>query len=80
MLTNKLDDISYDIIFPFYKDHKYLKRAIISVNNQSLIPKNLVFIDDGNKDPNLKNLVTSFLSKKINLIFIMEIFMVLIRV
>ncbi len=43
MLINKLDDLSYDIIFPFYKDYKYLNKAIISVNNQSLIPKNLVF-------------------------------------
>ena len=41
------------ILFSFYKDYKYLKKAIISVNNQSLIPKNLVFIDDGNRS-NLK--------------------------
>ena len=72
MLINKLDDLSYDIIFPFYKDYKYLKKAIISVNNQSLIPKNLVFIDDGNKDPNLKNLIKNLLSKKINLKFIKQ--------
>ena len=72
MLINKLDDLSYDIIFPFYKDYKYLNKAIISVNNQSLIPKNLVFIDDGNKDPNLKKLIKNLLSKKINLIFIKQ--------
>jgi len=60
----------YDIIFNFYKDYKYLKSCIKNVNNQTTLPNNLIFTDDGNKDRNLKKLIRKFLNKKIKLLFI----------
>lgn len=62
--------INYDVIFPFYKDFKYLSRSLTSINNQKLLPKNLIFIDDGNKNKNLKNLLKNLLNSKINLTYI----------
>lgn len=60
----------YDIIFPFYKDYYFLKKAIENINKQSVLAKNLIFIDDGNKDNDLKNKIKLYLNKKINLIYI----------
>jgi hypothetical protein len=60
----------YDIIFNFYKDYKYLKSCIKNINNQTTLPNNLIFTDDGNKDRNLKKLIRKFLNKKIKLLFI----------
>jgi len=60
----------YDIIFNFYNDYKYLKSCIKNINNQTTLPNNLIFTDDGNKDRNLKKLIRKFLNKKIKLLFI----------
>jgi glycosyltransferase involved in cell wall biosynthesis len=60
----------YDIIFPFYKDFKYLKNCLSNVNKQTIHPKNLIFIDDGNNQISLKSIVRKNLHKKIKLIFI----------
>jgi glycosyltransferase involved in cell wall biosynthesis len=60
----------YDIIFNFYNDYKYLKSCIKNINNQTTVPNNLIFIDDGNKDRNLKKLIRKTLNKKIKLLFI----------
>ena len=46
--------MEYDLIIPFFNDQKYLVRFQKQVNNQHLLPKNLIFIDDCNKDKNLK--------------------------
>ena len=62
--------LDYDIILPFYKDYKYLSRCISNINNQLLLPINLIFIDDGNNDKNLKNKITKDLNNKIQLIYI----------
>ena len=43
-----------DLIIPFFNDQKYLKRFQKQINHQKLLPKNLIFIDDCNKDKNLK--------------------------
>jgi hypothetical protein len=63
-------DFGYDIVFPFYEDYNYLKGCITKINNQTILPKNLIFIDDGNKNPNLKKIIKKILNKKIKLIFI----------
>lgn len=67
ILSQKLD---YDIIFPFYNDFNFLKRSLESINKQTLLPKNLIFIDDGNNKQNLQSDVSNLLLSKINLIFI----------
>ena len=60
----------YDIIYPFYKDFKYLAKSLNFISKQSLLPNNLIFIDDGNKIKHLKKLVLSCMNTDINLIFI----------
>ena len=67
MLKNKLH---YDVIFPFYKDYKYLDKSIKSLNLQKLLPINLIFIDDEGIDKTLKKNLLSKLNKKIHLKFI----------
>lgn len=64
------NNLNYDIVFPFYKDYAYLNKALSYINDQILMPKNLIFIDDGNKDSNLKSQIVKILSKKIKLKFI----------
>ena len=59
-----------DIIWPFYKDYKYLDRSIVNINSQSLLPKNLIFIDDGNFDKKLKKYLRGKIKKKIKLKYI----------
>jgi hypothetical protein len=63
-------NIDYDIIFPFYKDYEFLNNQLEQINNQTLIPKNLIFIDDGNKDKNLQKIIRKNIKKEIELIFI----------
>ena len=46
--------MEYDLIIPFYNDQKYLDRFQKQVNSQKLLPKNLIFVDDCNKDKDLK--------------------------
>jgi glycosyltransferase involved in cell wall biosynthesis len=60
----------YDIIFPFYKDYKFLDQCLYNINKQQVPPKNLIFVDDGNKNKNLKKIIEKKLRKKINLIFV----------
>lgn len=62
--------MNYDIIFPFYKDFKYLEKSLSLISSQTFLPKNLIFIDDGNKVNKLKKIVLKNLNKKINLIYI----------
>jgi glycosyltransferase involved in cell wall biosynthesis len=64
MLKNKL---RYDVIFPFYKDFKYLDQSIDNLNAQLLLPINLIFVDDGNGDESLKSQVFSKLDSSIRL-------------
>lgn len=66
----QLNDLKYDVIFPFFKDYEYLEKSLNYINLQILLPDNLIFIDDGNNDPNLLKLIKKNLSNKINLIFI----------
>jgi hypothetical protein len=61
---------NYDIIYNFYKDYQFLEKSIQSINEQSLLPKHLIFTDDGNNDPALKTKIKNLLSKKIKLLFI----------
>jgi hypothetical protein len=61
---------NYDITYNFYKDYQFLEKSIQSINEQSLLPKYLIFTDDGNNDPTLKKKIKDLLSKKIKLIFI----------
>lgn len=65
-----LDIINYDNILPFYNDYDFLDFQIECINSQILKPKNLIFIDDGNKDQNLEKNLRLKIDPKINLIFI----------
>ena len=65
--------LSYDVILPFYNDYKYLKRSLSLLSSQILLPNNLIFIDDGNNDNNLKKYIINNLNTKINLIYINNI-------
>lgn len=60
---------SYDIVWPFYKDHKYFHRCLNFINSQSIKPKNLIFLNDGDKNPYLFNILEKKLNSKINLIY-----------
>jgi hypothetical protein len=62
--------MNYDIIFPFYRDFEYLEKSLMQISKQSILPKNLIFIDDGNNFHNLKELLFNNLNDKINLIYI----------
>lgn len=61
---------SVDIVWPFYKDKTYLNKSISFINNQTLKPKNLIFVDDANNDPNLKKIIRSKLDKNIKFIYL----------
>lgn len=62
--------MEYDLIIPFFNDHKYLNRFQKQVNDQKILPKYLIFIDDCNKDKNLKKKVREILNKKIKIIYL----------
>lgn len=62
--------IEYDIVLPFYNDYQFLNRQIEQINHQTLLPKRLIFVDDGNKDNDLKDKITNLLDKEIDLIFV----------
>jgi len=66
----KIKNENIDIIWPFYKDYKFLDVSISYLNKQTLKPKRLIFIDDGNKDDNLKKYIRRKLNKDIDFIFI----------
>ena len=61
-----------DFIWPFYKDYNFLNQAIQDINNQSLLPKKIIFVDDGNKDQYLKKLLRAKIKKKIKIIHIIN--------
>ena len=61
---------SIDIVWPYYKDKTYLNNSISFINNQTLKPKNLIFVDDANNDPNLKKIIRSKLDKNIKFIYL----------
>lgn len=60
----------YDIIFPFYKDYRYLVNCIKNINKQTILAKKIIFIDDGNNNIKLKKIVRKALNKRIKLTFI----------
>ncbi len=62
--------MEYDLIIPFFNDQKYLKRFQKQINHQKLLPKNLIFIDDCNKDKNLKKKIREIINNKIKVIYI----------
>ncbi|MBD1173040.1 glycosyltransferase [Pelagibacterales bacterium SAG-MED03] len=74
---NKILDLNYkiikkdiDIIWPYYKDRKFLNHSISLINNQSLQPKRLIFIDDANNDHLLKGYIRNRLNRNIEFIYI----------
>ena len=60
----------YDVVLTFYNDYYFINRCIQNINSQTLLPNNLIFVDDGNRDKNLKKKIRNLLNKKIKLIFI----------
>ena len=72
--------INYDIILPFYNDYKYLKRYLNNINTQTLLPSNVIYIDDGNKDNNHKKLELENSNKKINLIYLLKQYIFFLRI
>ena len=66
----KLKNRTIDIIWPYYKDRKFLKNSIKQINEQTLQPIRLIFIDDASNDRKLKNYILQKLNKNIKLIVI----------
>tara|TARA_B100000787_G_scaffold169565_2_gene161145 strand:- start:675 stop:1601 length:927 start_codon:yes stop_codon:yes gene_type:complete len=66
----KLKNRSIDIIWPYYKDRKFLQNSINQINEQTLQPKRLILIDDLSNEKNLKNSILQKLNKNIKLIVI----------
>ena len=60
----------YEIIWPFYKDYKFLNKSINDINAQTFLPFKIIFIDDGNQDPKLRTNIRNKLNKKIILDFV----------
>ncbi|MGI2109501.1 glycosyltransferase family 2 protein [Shewanella frigidimarina] len=55
MLQNEVDDLpKVSVIIPCYNHDKYIKKAILSVLNQSYSNIELIVIDDGSKDNSVK--------------------------
>ena len=61
---------SIDVVWPYYKDKAFLNNSISFINNQTLKPKNLIFVDDANNDPNLKKYIKSRLNRNIKFIYL----------
>ncbi len=66
----KIIQKSIDVIWPFYKDRKFLDNSILSINKQTLQPTRLIFIDDANNDDNLKIYIRAKLNKNIKFVYI----------
>ena len=66
----KIVEKSIDVVWPYYKDKTFLNTSISNLNKQTLKPKRLIFIDDGNKDNKLKKIIKSKLDKKIKFIYL----------
>lgn len=67
----KKADVS--VIVPFYDNTKTLHRAIISIYNQTLLPKEIIIIDDGsseNESKKLIKIIKKFDKKKIKIILL----------
>lgn len=48
-----MDDYSYSVIVPNYNKAKYLEKCVRSISNQSLIPKEIIVVDDCSTDDSL---------------------------
>lgn len=48
------DNIFVSIIIPIYNAEKYIEKAIISINNQTYIEYEAIFIDDASTDNSIK--------------------------
>ena len=66
----KIIQKSIDVVWPFYKDRRFLDNSISSINNQTLQPTRLIFIDDANNDDNLKNYIRKKLNNNIKFLYI----------
>ena len=60
--------ILYLYAFMYEVSLDFLKRCFNNINCQTIKANNLIFIDDGNKDENLKSTVSYLLDDSINLI------------
>ena len=61
----KFKSKSIDVIWPYYKDKKFLETSIKQINEQTLQPKRLIFIDDSNYDKKLGPYILKKLNKNI---------------
>jgi galacturonosyltransferase len=60
-----------DVVWPYYKDGKFLDASISRLNNQTLQPHRLIFIDDNNeRHQELKKYIRKKLNKNIKFNFI----------
>ena len=70
MIENANYDYDYDCVVAFYKFHKYLNRGIRNIFNQTLKPKNIIFVNDGDLSLKKKDVEIIFQNSEINLIYI----------
>ena len=61
---------SVDVIWPYYKDKKFLNNSISFINKQTLQPKRLIFIDDANNDGLLKKQIRKKLNHNIEFVYV----------
>ena len=59
MLLRMKDDANISIIIPVYNEEKYIGRCLKSLNNQTLMPNQIIVVDDGSTDATL-NIVSEF--------------------
>ncbi len=67
---NGINHKTIDVIWPFYKDQKFLNAAIKNLNNQTLKPNRLIFVDDANRKKDLQKILRKKLHTDIKLVFI----------
>ena len=61
-----VSDVPLSVIIPTYNRAEMLERALVSITNQSVLPQELIIIDDGSTD-STENLVHRFETGAINL-------------
>jgi len=67
---NGINHKTIDVVWPYYKDEKFLDTSIEHLNKQTLQPHRLIFVDDCNNKKNLKGYIRKRLNKNIQLTFV----------
>lgn len=65
MRDNNIIDVS--VVIPFFNSEKTISETLLSVCNQSLLPREVIIVDDCSANPERLNNIVSHFSKQLNI-------------